>query len=127
MTLKGELTMAKVRIQVLGGVNRGLSDDGSCQGCGPVYTGQREYAVIQQILADWFGPEEQEMEYIKTRGQDPASFPAIDQTSRLGDMSRMVVINGERKWSGSIPLGAIIEVVKAELAGALCAPSELKG
>ncbi|MEQ8200052.1 MAG: hypothetical protein ABRQ24_01385 [Syntrophomonadaceae bacterium] len=109
--------MAKVKIDVFGGLNPIRSGNAGCQGCGPASTGQREYAVIREILADLFGEEELEMAYIDTAGGDLAAFPAIDQACQLGHLFPMAVINGVMRWSGSIPLGAMIEVVKAELAG----------
>ena len=109
--------MDKVRIEVFGGVNPSRIDSLGCQGCGPASTGQREYEVIREILADFFGAEQLTMEYIDTMGKDLAAFPPIDQAFQLGHLFPMVTINGVMRWSGSIPLGAIIEVVKAELAG----------
>lgn len=109
--------MTKVKIEVFGGVNPSRIDSFGCQGCGPVSTGQREYEVIWEILADLFGAEELTIGYIDTMGKDLAVFPPIDQAFRQGHLFPMVTINGVMRWSGSIPLGAIIEVVKAELAG----------
>ncbi|HRY13299.1 MAG TPA: hypothetical protein P5309_06975 [Syntrophomonadaceae bacterium] len=109
--------MVKVRVEVFGGVNPSHFDSSGCQGCGPVSTGQREYEVIREILADLFGTEVLTMEYIDTMGKDLTLFPPIDQALKQGHLFPMVTINGVMRWSGSIPLGAIIEVVQAELAG----------
>lgn len=108
--------MVKARIEVFGGVNPSRIDCSGCQGCGPASTGQREYEVIREILADLFGAEELTIEYIDTIGRDLEAFPPIDQAFQQGHLFPMVTINGVMRWSGSIPLGAIIEVVKAELA-----------
>jgi len=107
--------MIKLVIEVFGGVNPSRIDSSDCQGCGPASTGQREYEVIREILADLFGTEELTMEYIDTMGKDLATFPPIYQAFQMGHLFPMVTINGVMRWSGSIPIGAIIEVVKAEL------------
>lgn len=105
--------MARIKIQLFGGINPGLEGGADCQGCGPVSAGVREHEVLREILSDMFGEGELELEYIETMDQDLAAFPALEQPLQLGHRFPMVMINGVMRWTGSMPLGAIIEAVKA--------------
>lgn len=107
--------MAKVSITVFGGVNPGSGSCGAGPGvCSPASTGPREYEVMREILVDVFGEAEVELEFIDTGGQDLGVFPLVEQAVRDGNLFPMAVIDGEVRWSGSIPLGAIIELIKAQ-------------
>lgn len=107
--------MAKVSITVFGGVNPG---SGSCRAglgeCSPASTGHREYEVMREILLDVCGETEVDLEFIDTGGGDLGVFPLVEQAFRAGHLFPMAVIDGEVRWSGSIPLGAIIELIQAQ-------------
>jgi len=107
--------MAKISITVFGGVNPGSGSCGAERGgCSPASTGPREYEMMEEILADAFGEAEVELKYIDTEGQDRGVFPLVEQALKAGHLFPMTVIEGEVRWSGSIPLGAIIELIKSQ-------------